>query len=549
MSTYEYDSSGRRTKWTLPNGVTTRYVYDMNDRLVELTVEKDGEVLDKYTYSHDPTGRCTGIVYADGSQSIYTLDGAYRLIGDKRLAAGGQVIYDETYTYDAVGNRLSKRRTGLNPVSIDYVYNAGNQLVSSSDGKTYTYDANGNCIAIAYPGGVITMNYDVLDRLVSYLGPNGSETIVYRGTGWHKWRISETGVTGNTEITSFLYDGDNIVADYAGPDYELTRLYATAGLDRHVSMTMVGGSSPGTYYYTHDGLGSVRTVTDAAGVVQNRYDYTAFGEPLPAGPDAIPQRYGYAGRENRAISGGMDYRYRGYDPAAGRFDRRDPIGYIAGSNLYSYVNNEPNVYTDPFGLIVKIDGSQAFKNRIIGLLREGCPEAELQGDEVVMPCPVQPMTLACSELYELIADKGKTFTIRLRDKAGEGNGFEAGSMDGFYQWGASPPDWKAKATPGDGSGGTVWIDPDRLIENTNKNKDKNKDKELPPFVGLYHELFHGNESRTGTLGTDDTDGLYDFGPPIGKIVIAPDEIPAFTKEQILRKNNSLPPRLEYQKDK
>ena len=31
------------------------------------------------------------------------------------------------------------------------------------------------------------------------------------------------------------------------------------------------------HYYTHDGLGSVRTLTDASGMVKNRYDYTAFG--------------------------------------------------------------------------------------------------------------------------------------------------------------------------------------------------------------------------------------------------------------------------------
>lgn len=69
-SAYEYDLSGRRTKWTLPNGVTASYKYNANDRLVELTVQKGDEILDKYTYSHDPTGKCTGITYADGSKSF-----------------------------------------------------------------------------------------------------------------------------------------------------------------------------------------------------------------------------------------------------------------------------------------------------------------------------------------------------------------------------------------------------------------------------------------------------------------------------------------------
>ena len=546
QSAYEYDLSGRRTKWTLPNGVTAFYNYGINDRLIELTVRKGDETLDRYTYSYDPTGRCTGIAYADGSQSVYTFDRAYRLTGDKRIDANGGLIYEETFTYDAVGNRLSKRRTGLNPESVDYVYNARNQLVSSSDGKTYTYDANGNCISIASPGGVITMTYDVLNRLTGYSGPNGSEQITYRGAGWHKWGISETGIDGNTAITGFLYDGNNVVADYAGSERRLSRLYATAGIDRNISMTVVNGPNPGNYYYTHDGLGSVRTLTDGAGVVQNRYDYTAFGEPIPGMPENIPQRYGYTGRENNAIAGDMHYRNRNYTPAIGRFDRRDPIGYIAGSNLYSYVDNEPNVYTDPFGLIVKIDGSQTFTDDIIKFLKMGCPEAVLEGNEVKMPCPVHPMTLACSELFDAINDKRYTLTYR-SGEPGKGNSFKPDSMDGYYRFDAPPPDYKAIAIPNVGSGGTMWMDPKSLMgeyveERSNTNDTWNPS---PPFVGVYHELFHGNESRNGTLIIDDTEGTHDFGPPVGIIPIAPDEVRAFEKEQTVRKNNGIPLRRRY----
>jgi len=50
-------------------------------------------------------------------------------------------------------------------------------------------------------------------------------------------------------------------------------------------MTTSEGDS---YYYSQDGLGSVRTLTDSAGAVQNSYDYTAcYVERLQAGFEKI----------------------------------------------------------------------------------------------------------------------------------------------------------------------------------------------------------------------------------------------------------------------
>ena len=44
------------------------------------------------------------------------------------------------------------------------------------------------------------------------------------------------------------------------------------------------------------------------------------------------------------------YRTRMYFPAWGRFVQVDPIGYLAGQNLYAYVANDPLNSNDPFGL-------------------------------------------------------------------------------------------------------------------------------------------------------------------------------------------------------
>ena len=101
---------------------------------------------------------------------------------------------------------------------------------------------------------------------------------------------------------------------------------------------------------------SITALTDAAGQVVERYAYSAYGEPtildasLNVLPDsAVGNRYLYTGREWDRELGLYHYRARMYSPVSGRFVSRDPIGYIAGLDVYAYVLNRPTVYMDPSG--------------------------------------------------------------------------------------------------------------------------------------------------------------------------------------------------------
>lgn len=44
------------------------------------------------------------------------------------------------------------------------------------------------------------------------------------------------------------------------------------------------------------------------------------------------------------------YRSRYYDAKIGQFTSRDPLLYVDGPNPYSYVNNNPVNFIDPWGL-------------------------------------------------------------------------------------------------------------------------------------------------------------------------------------------------------
>jgi len=118
-----------------------------------------------------------------------------------------------------------------------------------------------------------------------------------------------------------LYDNDNVVADLQSG--AISKLYVTPFLDQNLSYTNVATGA--SLYYSQDGLGSVRMMTDAGGAVVNAYDYDAFGSPYaPNTVEAVSQRYGYTGREKSAVGGPMYYRYRTYSSSVGRFGRRDP---------------------------------------------------------------------------------------------------------------------------------------------------------------------------------------------------------------------------------
>lgn len=218
--------------------------------------------------------------------------------------------------------------------------------------KRYSYDANGNHVGTESAAGSERKEYDILGRLIRYEGPNGTEKYTYIGAGPKRRTVKRTpGGGGAPELTTFLYDGDNVAAEYMGANPILSRTYVTPGLDENLSLAVHGGPDAGTYYYSQDGLGSVRTLTDAAGFVQNNYDYTAFGEPYNAFA-AIDQRYGFTGREYSSLSGELCVRHRNYSLLAGRFDRRDPAGYDYNKfgNLYMYANNRPGHFIDPYGL-------------------------------------------------------------------------------------------------------------------------------------------------------------------------------------------------------
>jgi len=115
--------------------------------------------------------------------------------------------------------------------------------------------------------------------------------------------------------------------------------------------TMAAGDK---YFYLHDRLGSVRTVIDAAGNVQNVYTYDPFGNHLEQN-ETIDNRFRFAGYKYDPVTGNYNCNARWYDPRLYRFTGRDPITGSLTLHAYLYCMNDPVNNIDPSGKFALLD--------------------------------------------------------------------------------------------------------------------------------------------------------------------------------------------------
>ncbi|MEM1166902.1 MAG: RHS repeat-associated core domain-containing protein [Planctomycetota bacterium] len=115
------------------------------------------------------------------------------------------------------------------------------------------------------------------------------------------------------------------------------------------------------YYYHQDDLFTVYAITDDAGSVVERYEYADYGSPQVlevwgtprsngAIESAVGNRHMYTGRLWDSTAKLYEYRHRWLWSDAGRFVQRDPLKYVDGMNMLSYVASNPLQYFDPLGL-------------------------------------------------------------------------------------------------------------------------------------------------------------------------------------------------------
>ncbi|MFI7244440.1 RHS repeat-associated core domain-containing protein [Streptomyces qinglanensis] len=260
---------------TDPDGAEYAFAYDTELRLVEVTNPQDRT----WGYEYDPVGRLVAETDFNGATQTYELD-----------AAGGLVAQT-----NAMGERLTYVRDPLGrPVE--------QHDETSGEVTTYAYDPAGALVHTANAAADVTLERDVLGRVLSETVNGRTVSYAYDAAGC---RISRTTPAGH--ISTWTYDA----------------------ADRPLSLTTDGGSLS----FTHDAAGreTHRQLTDTVALSQY-WDATGAltRQTVEAAHGELLQHRAYAYRPDGYVT-----EIRELTSGTRRFDL-DKMGRVTGVQAHGW---------------------------------------------------------------------------------------------------------------------------------------------------------------------------------------------------------------------
>jgi len=212
---------------------------------------------------------------------------------------------------------------------------------------TYTYDENGNTVAVNAAGSRTTMTWSYEDEmLVAEPATGGRVTMVYDGDFMRRKR--EEGAS----TAKYLWDGAQVLMETDGSDTTQAR-YTLAPFGYGDLVSQRRGDD--SHFFHFDAIGTTRGLTDADQAVTDSYLHRAFGTYVSTTGDTL-NYFRYLGKlgyyqDSASPDGGFYVRRRYYAAGLGRFLSRDPVRE-AGVSAYEYVRNWATRATDPSGWLV-----------------------------------------------------------------------------------------------------------------------------------------------------------------------------------------------------
>ena len=336
-----YDNAGYLSSVVSGLGYASGTVQRINysyDSLGNVKTRNDNSITGKYineTYQYDAMNRLT----------------RFDINSDVKV---GSFAKTKTYKYDSIGNMTFQ--TGVGTYNYDKVKP---HAVDSTKGATnykFTYDKNGNMIHNR--GRDIV--YNPINKATYLKNKKGEEVSFYYGVGGQ--RYLKTNGEYSTYYIGKLYE------EKVGNGYSVEKDYIYAGgklVGTHKSTTnLFGGETTyATLYFHTDALNSVTAITNSNGAVIERRSYDPFGEirsmDYKTNKNDIANittwtDRAFTGHEQISeLNGLVHMNARLYDNVIGRFLSADTIIQAPSDsqsyNRYSYVRNNPLMYTDPSG--------------------------------------------------------------------------------------------------------------------------------------------------------------------------------------------------------
>ncbi len=383
---FERDSVGLEIARSLPGGVRARWERDNLGRPVRQSLEVRGQEVRARIYKWEANDRLKQILDSLSGPIVFEHDALGSLVSATFQDSAERTLRD-LRTPDAVGNlfrTLEKKDRKYGP-SGEVLEARGAEGVTS-----FEYDIDGNLVEKVGPQGVWKYEWNGAGRLVRVVRPDGTAvTFGYDALGrrvWKQWKGKRTRWVwdGNVPLHEWVekvVEAEGGVAKLAGADATAAQRQAAllndqpaqgppSGAKPHQLAAAQEGTSetPITWLFepesftplaklvgdqkfsvVADHLGVPMSMVDELGRVVWQAEIGVWGDlrDVQGVKGACPFRW--PGQYEDEETGLYYNRFRYYEPQAGQYVSRDPIGLLGGMGVYRYVS-DPTLHADPFGL-------------------------------------------------------------------------------------------------------------------------------------------------------------------------------------------------------
>ncbi|WP_186774669.1 RHS repeat protein [Allorhodopirellula solitaria] len=331
LMTRGYDDGGRMTSSVYDNGVSESRTYNVDN--TPSAINFTGAGVGNLSYGWDDNHNKTAETIS-GTMSDYgftaTYDAEDRLTGWDRADAA----IDQSWNLTPVGDW---QKFTENSVIQNRTHGPAHELTAAG-GQSVQHDAKGNVTLL--PSSLrpqpSSFSWDFDNRLESAnISNNGTIDVEYQFDALGRRVSRDDGTT-----TVFVQNGPQTLADYASGASPSSPQYTYVWGD-YIDELVVRDGTGGRRFYHRNQQYSIIALTNASGTITERYAYDAYGDLTITDASgtvrttsADSNRYTYTGREWDETLDLYHFRARMYDPKAGRFIGRDPIGQRGGINTY-----------------------------------------------------------------------------------------------------------------------------------------------------------------------------------------------------------------------
>jgi RHS repeat-associated protein len=386
---YQYDIYDNNVSIEYPTGIIINNVYDAKGFLTEVNRQGAGNIFRlqnlngmgqvvKYNLGNGVT---TNQIFTNGFPTSFVTPSIQHYAMAWNTQTGNLLNrkdvlknLSEDFTYDVLNRLTSAKVQGFNVMDFNYDSFPNTGIVSQAN-LTKKQDAGllgyynlphaqhsiTNLTSTLLPPpnistNVQTMEYEPFQR-VSNINENDFDIKFTYEPGYKRMK-SVLSQNGNLMETKYYFDGYEIKEENGNNPTFLHYVNGGAGL---CAIIVMNAGNINTYYVYKDHLGSINTITNAAGSVIFEQNYDAWGRSrnpnnwtytaISAPPTWLYR--GYTGHEHLPQFGLINMNARLYDPIVGKMI--SPDNFVSNPfstqayNRYSYANNNPLVFTDPDG--------------------------------------------------------------------------------------------------------------------------------------------------------------------------------------------------------